>query len=1582
MANLSNRIEQLSPLQRAALALKEMRTKLDAIESAQNEPIAIVGMGCRFPGANHPEAFWELLRDGVDMITEVPPERWDINAYYDSNPDAAGKVYTRYGSFLPQFDQFDPHFFGISSREAVNLDPQQRLLLEVTWEALENAGQSPKGLVGSATGVFIGIAQMDYGLLQLQDIKHITAYTGTGSGLCYGAGRLSYVLGLQGPVLSIDTACSSSLVAVHLACQSLRLAECHLAIVGGVHLNLSPLTSVCLSKTQALSPDGRCKTFDASANGMSRGEGCGVIILKRLSDAVANQDNILALIRGSAINHDGASSGFTVPNELAQEQVIRQALQHAKVKPAEVSYIEAHGTGTALGDPIEMGALSTVYRHDRTAPLIVGTVKTNLGHLEAAAGIVGLIKVVLALQHEEIPPHLHFKQPSPHIAWDVFPVIIPTERQAWPRGQSSRIAGVSSFGMSGTNAHLLLAEAPALQEIKPVQKGHQERPLHLLTLSAKSDQALYELAEAYQTYFQTHSTTRLVDVCFTANTGRAHFDHRLALVADSIEQLGERLAQIGEVGKPDSGKLNPIPPKIAFLFTGQGSQYIGMGRQLYDTQPTFRKTLEHCDEILRPYLGTSLLKILYPEQEVNPKLDETAYTQPALFALEYALAQLWLSWGITPSAVMGHSVGEYVAACIAGVFSLEDGLKLIAERGRLMQALPQDGMMVVLSASEAQVATAIQAYAPTVSIAAINGPQNVVISGARQALKTIMAALNTEGIKTKPLKVSHAFHSPLMEAMVTDFQRVAAEVTYAVPKIDFISNLSGEWVNREVTDADYWCRHILSPVQFAKSMATLSQQAYDVFIEIGPQTTLLGMASQCLPAEDYLALPSLRPEQSDWQQMLQSLAQLYVRGVSIDWAGFDRDYVRRRVVLPTYPFQRQRYWINKSEPTKSLSQPVETSIIHLIRQGDVEQLAQQLTQAGQFSAESLPLLETLVKQHQQQLKFNTIKDWFYQLSWQPKPHAPKDHQSRGSWLIFADKGGIGQTLAQYLQERDQTCFLVYAKTTDDQLEDYGFSKILDANVPPLKGIVHLWSLDIAPSEQLNLQALEQAQILGCGSVLHLIQSLVKRADHSASLWLVTQKSVPVTACHLSGLAQSPLWGLGKVVALEHPEIWGGMIDLAPVGDHAAMLLSEILTPDTEDLIAYQDGERYVARLVPNHLTNFSNLSLVTEASYLITGGLGVLGLRVAEWLISQGARHLILISRRQASKATQETINQLRQKGAEILIAPADVANQSEISSVFETIANTMPPLRGIIHAAGVLGFEAMTEMTLKMLQSVMRPKVQGAWILHQFTQTMSLDFFVCFSSIASVWGSKGQAHYAAANHFLDILAHYRHQLGLPALTINWGPWAKGGMASEKAQTWLNRQGVEALPPQLAIEALSQLLGTPVCQSTVAQVNWSLFQEIYALREQRPLLEKIKVPQTVLETSQSTPKSAILAQLKTAPKGDGYELLSTYLQTEVTQVLGVEFSQWPTLQQGFFEMGMDSLMAVELKKRLVASLETTLPATLVFDYPNLQDLTEYLGHQVFGWEVAENQAVSTEQLPDDELEASIAEQLAKLESLL
>jgi acyl transferase domain-containing protein/acyl carrier protein len=883
------------------------------------EPIAIIGIGCRFPGADSPSAFWQLLRLGVDAIREVPSNRWNVDDFYHPTPAAPGKMYTRWGGFLDSVEQFDAPFFGISPREAGFIDPQQRLLLEVCWEALEGAGQSPEQLAGSATGVFIGISNHDYAQLQLHQLTELNAYSGTGNAASIAANRLSYLLDLRGPSWAVDTACSSSLVSVHQACQSLRQGECQLALAGGVNLILTPQVTITFSQAGLMSADGRCKSFDAAADGYVRSEGCGMVVLKRLSDARRDQDNILAVIRGSAINQDGRSNGITAPNGLAQQTLIRQALDNAGVAPSQISYVEAHGTGTALGDPIELNALKAVFFAERSveSPLWVGSVKTNIGHLEAAAGIAGLIKVVLSLKNQEIPANLHLKQLNPHINLKDTPISIPTVRQKW--AMDKRLAGVSSFGFGGTNVHVVLEEAPV---IVPSQKK-VERSRHLLTLSAKTEPALRELAQRYETFFASESETDLANICFTANTGRSHFTKRLALNASSIPQVQEQLNAF-VAGRITEGLVSGTKPrqkstKVVFLFTGQGSQYANMGQQLYKTQPVFRQTLHQCDEILRAYLEKPLLEILYSDSD---KLNQTAYTQPALFALEYALAQLWQSWGIEPAAVIGHSVGEYVAACVAGVFSLEDGLKLIAQRGLLMQALPADGEMVAVFAEEQRVKADLEPYAGQVAIAAINGTDSMVIAGASVAVCRLVAEWETAGIKTRPLKVSHAFHSPLIEPILDDLEEIARQITIQTPCIPMVSNLSGQFIAPEKMNAGYWRNHTRETVQFKAGLQTLIEQGYEVFLEIGPQPTLINLGKRYQPSEKALWLSSLAPHREDWQTLLDSLAQLYIRGIEIDWKGFDRDYSRQCLSLPTYPFQKKPHWIKAAEQPKATLPPI------------------------------------------------------------------------------------------------------------------------------------------------------------------------------------------------------------------------------------------------------------------------------------------------------------------------------------------------------------------------------------------------------------------------------------------------------------------------------------------------------------------------------------------------------------------------------------------------------------------------------------------------------------------------------------
>jgi acyl transferase domain-containing protein len=1000
-------------------AIESLQARLDRVERARTEPIAIVGLSCRFPGSENPDAFWRLLSSGTDAVKEAPRDRWNKVPHYNADPPVPGTAQKDYGGFLDHIDRFDAAFFGISGREAEQMDPQQRLLLEVTWEALENAGIAPDQLRGSRTGVFIGITSSDYFHLALaNNPTGLDIYAATGNALNTAAGRLSYIFGLNGPAMAIDTACSSSLVAVHLACQSLRAGESDVALAGGVNVLLTPEPFAWLHKAGLMASDGRCKTFDERADGFVRGEGCGMIALKRLADAVAAGDQVLALIRATAVNQDGASGGLTVPNGLAQQALVRDALKAAHLEPEELDYVEAHGTATALGDPIELEALAEVLAENRpeSCPLRVGSVKTNIGHLESAAGIAGLIKVVLALEHDELPQQLHFHKLNPRICVGDARVEIATAPTAWPRSSRRRIAGVSSFGFSGTNAHAILEEAPGTkQAISSPQI--QERPVHLLTLSAASENALHELARAYHKHLENSPGISLANVCHTAAVGRSALSRRLAIPANDVAMASELLGSFVQ-GKPQSpissGRTNS-DSRIAFLFTGQGSQYLGMGSSLYESEPVYRAAFDRCADCLSDYLDRPLKEIVgYDHDRLGSAsaLNETRLTQPAVFAVEYALACLWRAWGIEPAAIIGHGLGEYVGACVAGVFELEEAIRLVAVRAGLMQDLPRDGAMAAVFAGEDQVRTHIARYPDTLSVAATNSPQNTVISGRTEAVHAALQQLERAGIAGKLLPVSHAFHSPLVEPMLDEFQRFAESVEYRVPVLDLVSNLTGHTLDSNTPiDAGYWRRHTRETVKFAESIQTLRAGGIRIFLEIGPEPILIGMGRQCAGDTDTRWLASLQDGQGDWPQMLSSLGVLYVLGAKPDWRAFDQPYGRRRVSLPTYPFQRERHWLaavlgERHGEATSEKAPAD----------DVKALD---------SSENLVLdtvgarLQCLESAHRNEA-LEPVQGWFYEPRWVPKDSsAASGHELSmgGTWIVFRDRRGFGDALCRELKAR-------------------------------------------------------------------------------------------------------------------------------------------------------------------------------------------------------------------------------------------------------------------------------------------------------------------------------------------------------------------------------------------------------------------------------------------------------------------------------------------------------------------------------------------------------------------------------------
>lgn len=1624
--------QSLSNVKRALHALQVMQEKLATLEYSQREPIAIVGMGCRFPGGvRTPEDYWELLSQGKDAIGEIPRDRWDIDRFYDADPEAPGKMYVRHGGFIEDIQAFDPAFFGISPRETLSLDPQQRLLLEVTWEALEQATINPQRLAKSQTGVFIGISSNDYAGRFAQRLDDITPYIGSGNSHSTASGRLSFCLGLTGPNLAVDTACSSSLIAVHLACQSLRQQESQCAITGGVNLILAPETYINHSRARMLAPDGRCKAFDSRADGFVRSEGCGVLVLKRLSDALAEGDHIWAVLRGSAINQDGRTSGLTVPSGPSQQSVIRQALADAQITPAQISYVEAHGTGTALGDPIEMEALSAVFgdSHSPQSPLLVGAVKTNIGHAEAAAGIAGLMKVVLQLQHQEHVPHLHLQQPSPYIDWQQAPVAVPQQRIPWPFGEQPRMAGVSSFGFSGSNAHIIVSdltaaevashstatEQPDTEQPATEQSDTEQsvRPLQVIKLSARTETALQQLTLSYHQHLNRWPETAIADVCYTANTGRADFNHRLAMQAASTQELASKLRQFAHSSRVDhvdiiglqTGQVTgQTSPKVAFLFTGQGSQYTTMGRQLYETLPTFRRSLHDCDNCLRPYLQHSLLDILYPSEPSTAELlHETAYTQPVLFALEYALYQVWQAWGITPSAVMGHSVGEYVAACVAGVFSFEDGLKLIAARGRLMQQLPATGQMVSLMATADTVSQTLQMCGTSgVAIAAINGPLSTVISGPTAETDFAVQALAQQGIKSKRLQVSHAFHSSLMALMLDDFRQVAQQIHYRPPRLKLIANVTGAVATDEVATPDYWCRHVLAPVHFYQGMKTLEQLGMSTFLECGPKPVLLGMGRQVCDKAFGTWLPSLRPHHKDWSVIAASLGTLYCQGASIDWSGFDRDYSRRKVSLPTYPFQRQSYWIEPVDAhapsQRAASSQVELPILDWLSQGDRAQIAQVVGKTADHPA-AREAIARIAHEYQRQLTAATSDKYFYTVDWRASADTlstppTQGEEQTGDWLIFADEQGVGDALGQQLSQRGHRCMLVRSHSqaqlqTQIQTQAPSESVPAEAHLEPgdegglalllqtfhegdrrLQGIVYLWSLDAPTTAELTAEALEQGTARSCQSFLQLVQQLVKQAL-PCRLWGVTQNAVGIDKAPMA-IAQTPIWGLGKVIALEHADLWGGLIDverLQPTNRQAEQICQEISQEigqnEADDHIAYRGDQRYVARLESCARSLRQTATPDTAGSYLITGGLGGLGLQVAQWLTEQGVKQLVLTGRNVDRPDVESAIAALKASGTQVMVLAADVVSPTDMARVIDTIKTALPPLKGIIHAAGVLADGILLSQDWRAFAQVMAPKIQGTWILHTLTQSLPLDFFICFSSFSSLAGAPGQGNYAAANAFIDAFATYRQQLGLPGLSINWGPWSQQGMAAELNSELQNRIAAAGLTPFNEVQGM-QLLSQVLHQQQqlgIVDINWQTWQRqftgrsrtyfdtVLSCRQQgldNHTQETTKLAPTELEPTDRDPEpdaeSPLAALEKLAPT-EQHPFLVDYFKREIGQALMLTPAQ-VDLNESLTMMGFDSLMALVLSNRLRMQLDVEVPVARLITGISIHALAQTVYEQL------------------------------------
>lgn len=1536
---------------RALRAIETLRARVRELEGAGNG-FAIVGYAMRFPGAADADEFWDVLQHGRDAISEVPADRWDVEEFFDTDPDAAGKMVTRRAGFIDDVAGFDAPFFGVSAREATFMDPQHRLLLETAWRAVEHSGTAPSALADSKTGVFMGLSTHDYLGMITDNLSYdaIEAYLGTGTSPAAAIGRISYRLGLQGPAVAVDTACSSSLVAVHQACQSLRLAECDVALAGGVNVLLSPATMINFSRARMLSPDGRCKTFDASADGYVRGEGCGVVVIKRLDDALLDGDRIRAVIRGSAVNQDGASGGLTVPNGAAQQRVIAEALQRAGVAAGDIDYLEAHGTGTSLGDPIEVQAAGTVFGdgRDPARPLLIGSVKTNIGHLEAASGIAGLMKVILALEHGALPKHLHFRNPSPHIPWDRLPVRVVQDTTPWSRNGHPRIAGVSSFGFSGTNAHVLVEEAPSTPT-EP-RTDHHAQCFSVLPLSARTPEALAQLAHRYRNWLDTNPDVPLSDLCFTAGEGRAHFQHRAALLVDSVSCAGELLGALAD-DRPAPGLVRGVctdPPKTAWLFTGQGSQFTGMARELFETEPAFAETVTRCAEAVSDALERPLLEVIF-DADGEHLLRHTSYAQPALFAVEMGLARLWQSWGIEPDVVLGHSVGQYSAACVAGVIGLEDGMLLLAERGRLFGALPAGGRMVAVFAAADRVEGCTDEF-PRLAVAAYNGA-NTVLSGPAEDLERVVAGLSADGVRCEWLDTSHAFHSALLDPALDEFESYANRFQFGSPQKTLVCNRSGAVLSRHMKlDGHYWRRHARQPVQFAESVHAVADLGCTLLMEIGPQPVLTAAALRAWP--DTVAAPrviaSLRRGAADQRHITEALGQAYVAGHRPDLGAHQRT-PGRKLDLPTYPFQHRQYWFSQNQVRPAATDASCTETVRLLEEDRIEELVA-LLDGPSGNGQTAEVLKRLAAQHQRQRSVQSITDARYEIRWEKSAAAVSGRQPGDdrAWVLVTDDADAVQPLVDVLGARGYRHRILGVPASDAD-DDHLKAALHEAMAAESQlRILCLAALD--QRREPSTESLQWMQHRVLGGIRRLFRVAVA-AELRAPMWLITRGAQRVTSGEAVSPEQSCLWGFGRAASLEHPELWGGLADLASDGtDCWSRLIDHIVAePGIEDQIAIRDQATYVPRLMRGaQRPTGTSLALRNDATYLVTGGLGALGLEIAEYLAERGAGHLVLTSRRSPNEAAQQRIdNAARRHGCDIRVLTADVADPDDVARLLATMRSELPALAGIVHAAGEIGASPLDTLDDAEVDRVFAGKVWGAWHLSEATSDMPLDFFLATSSVASVWGSFGQTAYGAANAFLDGLADSLRERGIPAISVNFGPWS-AGMADADSRDQLARRGVKTLTPADALAAMAELVVASSAHGVVARVDWAGFLPVYQLQRKRAFLSRLQAEIPLMEPQQiATGAPQLVEQLTLAPVEQRKKLVLDYLRNVVAEVTRIDAAEIRDAA-GFFDLGMDSLMAIELRRRLEQGLGKQLPATLAMDHPRLTDAADYLLTDVLG----------------------------------